>query len=75
MPTRPHSPACALACLLAQVEVCGMPMDCSRRLTDTAENSGRLLLDLNFDFVVTYPEAAILLVELKVGQLVGRLWS
>ncbi|PNH02234.1 1-phosphatidylinositol 4,5-bisphosphate phosphodiesterase delta-3-A [Tetrabaena socialis] len=47
-----------------KLEVYGMPVDRETRCTRTAHNSGRLVAEEAFDFVVRFPEMAVLVVAL-----------
>ncbi|KAG2445371.1 hypothetical protein HYH02_008836 [Chlamydomonas schloesseri] len=50
--------------LFVKMEVYGMPTDRESKYTHTVNNSGRLHVDKAFDFVVRFPEMAVLCVQL-----------
>ncbi|KAG2502089.1 hypothetical protein HYH03_000581 [Edaphochlamys debaryana] len=50
--------------LFVRLEIVGMPVDRELAHTNTVMNSGRLVVDKDFDFVVRFPEMAVLLVQL-----------
>ncbi|GIL85730.1 hypothetical protein Vretimale_13167 [Volvox reticuliferus] len=51
--------------LFVKINIWGMPCDCSSRKTHTANDTGRLVVDEEFEFTLRFPEMAVLCLVLK----------
>lgn len=47
-----------------QLDMYGMPVDREEQISASVANSGRLVVGRDFDFVVRFPEMAVLVVQL-----------